>query len=990
MNDFLMHYGVAHDEDPPGRGSGRYPFGQGNRPLQHAWEFRDRVDKLNGQGYSEKEIARMMGLYKLDNNGNPVLDAQGVPEGSIKRLRAAYQTSKNTIRTEGWEKTCIELSNTINPETGKLYTNTEIGRKLGINEGSVRNYIRNTGASDNARKTIEIANELKARIADGGYLDVGRGAEEHLGCSRDRLDIALEMLKEEGYGVREVYNQQVTGTMGQMTIIKTLYPPGVEYREVVKNRAQIKSVEQIDGDRSMTMRGTQYPTEVDLSRVKVKYAEDGGTDRDGLIEIRAIRGEDGELYPACPDLSLGNAKYAQVRIAVDASSEGLGSRYVKGMAVYNADLPEGTDIRVNSNKHTLDKALKKMETLPDGSINRDNPFGTTVYQSDYIPGKLSAINIVGDVNGIDKHVEGAWNEWNRNMPSQFLSKQSETLIKQQLKLKVQEKEAEYDQIISVNNPILKQQLLIDFGEACDKAATDLKAAPIAGQRVQVLLPVPSLKDNEIYAPNYDNGQTVALVRFPHAGPFETPILKVNNGNKEARSFMKEANDAVGINHHVAETLSGADFDGDTVIVIPMTRKNSQGEFSLQTNIKGVGNGVTRLPDMDGFDPQAEYPEVPGMKVMTKKQKGIEMGVVSNLITDMSIKGCEDPKELARAVKYSMVVIDAQKHRLNWKQAEKDYNIKELKEKYQVNKDGTHGVSTLLSRAGSEIDVDQRQMGYSIDKETGEKVYKPAPHRFYQKTDKVRLKDENGKYLKDENGNYIYETWPNGKIKKVPTGETAVRQQKVSRMSNAKNAYELLSDNPTNKEIIYADYANHMKVLGNKARKEAANIESYKVDPEAKKLYSNEVNSLNVKLSNAKKNSTRERQAQLLATQMVNIQRDENPDMDNDDLKKYKGFAINYARNATGASKDRVIFTEKEWEAVNAHAVAPSTFKDLLKNGDKSNYMDLALPKSDKISRSTANYILSLLDAGWTREEIESAGYASRSAIDAAQAGRIDS
>src|SRR6185295_8243102 len=97
----------------------------------------------------------------------------------------------------------------------------------------------------------------------------------------------------------------------------------------------------------------------------------------------------------------------------------------------------------------------------------------------------------------------------------------------------------------------------------------LKAAALPRQSTKVLLPVPSMKENEIYIPSLNNGDRVALVRFPHAGPFEIPQLTVNNRNREARSLLgTDAVDTVGVHHKVAERLSGADFDGDTVLVIP--------------------------------------------------------------------------------------------------------------------------------------------------------------------------------------------------------------------------------------------------------------------------------------------------------------------------------------------------------------------------------------------------------------------------------------
>ena len=84
----------------------------------------------------------------------------------------------------------------------------------------------------------------------------------------------------------------------------------------------------------------------------------------------------------------------------------------------------------------------------------------------------------------------------------------------------------------------------------------------------------------------------------------------------------------------------------------------------------------------------------------------QMGEISNLITDMTLKGATEP-EIARAVKHSMVVIDAAKHKLDYRQSEKDNGIAELKKKYQGFDDetGHHGgASTLLSRRKQDVEV----------------------------------------------------------------------------------------------------------------------------------------------------------------------------------------------------------------------------------------------------------------------------------------------
>lgn len=1014
----LEHFGVGHDDNPPGRGSGRWPFGSGERAYQHDYDVYGRYQKLRAKGYSDVEIAKALGYYKTWEDGTP-MKINGEYQGNTSLLRARMQISRARVRQENREA-AIMLRDTIDPETGKLYTDTKIAQILGLPgkkpESMVRQLCDNESAAENAQRTIKAAERLKELVEKDGYINVTKGNNEALEISQDRMKVALTMLQEEGYQLQKIYVPQSGTNNHQMTTLVILCPKDAQPGDASRNRSKIRNVEEFDGtsDSEFVLRGIQDPTRVDISRVKVLYDEDGGTERDGLIELRAVRGKDGKLYPACEDLSLGNAKYAQVRIAVDASSVlKNGDRYIKGMAVYNDHLPDGIDIQVNSNKSRaegLEEALKKMKQIKDKDgneigVDTDNPFGASVWQTEYKKGKLSAINIVGDTSGADKHVEGAWNEWSRNLASQFLGKQSEALIKQQLALKESEMREEFEQIKAMTNPVIKRQMLNDFAESCDAAASELKAAPLPGQRVQVILPLKTIKPNEVYAPNYDDGQTLALVRFPHTGPFETPIVKVNNKNKEALSFMKDAQDAIGMSQKTAKILSGADFDGDTVVCIPMTKKDADGGFSKTVNIKGVGNGAVVLPGMENFDPCKAYPKVEGMKVMDSRKKGIEMGVVSNLITDMSIKGCDDADKLARAVKYSMVVIDAEKHKLNYKQAEKDYDIKALKEEYQSNKDGTHGTSTLLSRAGSDTPVIQRQIWSpsksSIDPETGEKIYKESPHAYYPEEVKVKELSPTGtwtdpktgkvhksKYLKDDEGKEVYKKNPEtGKDLYVKTGKMIPRYQNITKMEKFKDARELMSDNPSNKERLYADFANSMKALANSSRKEWLAVELPKRDPEAAKKYAKEVSSLEVKLMDAKKNKPREQMAQLVCNQIVSARMADNPGLSKEDKKKLQGQALRQARAATGAKKHRITFSDEEWEAVQHNAISPSRLDEILKNADKDAYTQRALPKSSRISESTANRINALLNAGWTRKQIEDAGYASMATIEKVQAGK---
>ena len=92
---------------------------------------------------------------------------------------------------------------------------------------------------------------------------------------------------------------------------------------------------------------------ISMSRVTIRYAEDGGTERDGVIELR--RGVE--------ELTLGESSYAQVRIKLGQFF------YIKGMAVYSDDLPEGADIRFNTNKPKGTPYDKIFKSVTEGSTD---------------------------------------------------------------------------------------------------------------------------------------------------------------------------------------------------------------------------------------------------------------------------------------------------------------------------------------------------------------------------------------------------------------------------------------------------------------------------------------------------------------------------------------------------------------------------------------------------------------------------------------------
>lgn len=888
-DDILMHYGIP-------RRSGRYPWGSGDDPYQHGRDFLGRIEELKKQGWTEtpenikKEFGMTTSQYRSE---------KGIANNQRRMLEVARAKSLK--------------------EDGLGYT--EIGRKMGLNESTVRSLLneKSEAKMNEAKKTAEF---LKKQIEEKGMIDVGVGVERELNVSREKFKQALDILESEGYPVYGGRVDQATNP-GKKTTIKVLCPPGTEHKEIY-NYEKVKTVnEYVSHDGGETFDKYVYPKSLDSKRLQIRYAEEGGIEKDGVIELR--RG--------VPDLSLGESRYSQVRILVD------GNRYLKGMAVYSDNMPDGVDIVFNTNKKL---GTDKMDVLKKIKDDPDNPFGALIKpggQSYYIDkdGKrqLSPINKTRE--------EGDWDDWSNALPSQFLSKQNINLAKKQLNLAVADKMAEFDEINSLTNPTVKKYLLSSFAEDCDSAAVHLKAAALPGQKYHVIIPVPSMKDNEVYAPRYENGTKLALIRYPHGGTFEIPILTVNNKQADARKLLgSDAFDAVGINNKVAERLSGADFDGDTVMCIPTHDRGGRVKITSTPPLKGL----------EGFDPKMAYPEVPGMKVMKNTQT--EMGKISNLITDMTLQGAPQD-ELAAAVRHSMVVIDAEKHHLNYKQSELDNNISSLKKKYQahVDDDGNvryGGASTLLSRAKGETPVLKRQGTPQINMK-GKEWYdpnKPEGSLIYKTADDV-----------------AYEV--NGKVK--------YRTQKSTKMAETDNAYSLVSDANTPMERAYADYANKMKSLANQARKEIMTTGKIKYSATAKSTYQPEVDSLMAKLNTALLNAPRERQAQLLANAEINAKRAANPDMSKSDIKKASQRALSKYRTELGsvARRDRSIkVTDREWEAIQAGAISENTLMKILANTDADSLRQKATPRTTTtISTAQANRIKAMRASNYTLEEIAS-------------------
>lgn len=902
--EILSHSGVAHDENPPGRGSGRFGYGTGDNPYQHAKGFLARIEELKAQGItSEAALAKEFEL-------------------STGKFRARKAIAKAEVRAQEVKTARGYKEQGLN--------NSEIARKMGYpSESSIRNLL-DENTEKRKDQAMVVAEYLKGVVDSKGMVDVGAGVERELGnISKEKLTQALEILQEKGYPVYGGGLKQITNP-GKQTNMKVLCPPGTEHKEIF-NPENVHSVTEYDKiltqDGSKIMPAFVYPESMDSKRLMIRYGDEGGVLKDGLIEIR--RG--------VPDLSLQDAHHAQVRILVD------GTHYIKGMAVYSdgKDMPPGVDVIFNTNKKSGTPALGEGDNSVLKHIKDDptDPFGSAIksiekggqhyYISEDGTEKLSLINKRAD--------EGDWREWADKVPSQFLSKQPIELVRKQLGVTIAERKAEHDEIMALTNNAVKRALLNEFALSCDSAAVNLKAASLPGQKYHVILPLTSIKNNEIYAPNYKDGERLALIRFPHSGTFEIPILTVNNKNPEGKRVIgKTSEDAVGINAFNAQVLSGADFDGDTVMIVPVTSK---------VRIASKNREGTAFEELNDFDNKMAYG--PGStnkpyRRMTEREKQIKMGISSNLITDMTIKGAKD-EELVRAVKYNMVVIDAPKHNLDWKRCYDEMGIAQLQKRYQEHtddlfKDGktTMGAATLISRAKNEVAVTKRR-GQPIINEDGSLSYKEVQTPTYT--------NKEGKVIR--------------------------KTQKSTQMAEVSDARRLSAGYPV--EEVYADYANSMKALANQSRKEAMALKTTPVNASAKATYRNEINSLNAKLNNAEKNAPIEREAQRRAHVIVNTRIAADPSLENDkeQYRKVKQKALTAARVSVGAKRNPVTITDREWEAIQAKAVPETTLQRIFKHTDMDTLRQRATPRTSRaLSDAKAAQVRAMAASGlYTNQQL---------------------
>lgn len=891
MAQELLHYGMP-------RRSGRYPWGSGKDPYQSAIGFLGTVRELRQKGLGDTEIARGLGMTTSQFRARNSL--------ATAEVRAAQRAEVLRLSEKGM-------------------SNVAIGERMGLNESTIRS-LKNPILAERAAITAATSNALKESIAKFKYIDVGAGVENHIGVSRTKLNTAIAELVEQGYKLHYVKVEQA-GMPGQFTSIKVLASPESTYSEVFRNKDLIQPIKGRSDDfgRTYSDLGLKPIQSVNDSRIQVRYHDEGGALKDGVIELR--RGVE--------DLDLGNAAYAQVRIGVN------NTHYLKGMAIYSDDMPDGVDIIFNTNKHPGGSKLDAMKKMKD---DPDNPFGTSIKrilddEGNSVPVQRGAINVVNE--------EGDWSNWSRSISSQVLSKQSAALAKQQLDLAYQLKVEEFHEILSLTNPAVRKQLLDSFADDCDSSAVHLKAAALPRQSNKVILPVPSLGENEVYAPSYNDGETVVLIRHPHGGTFEIPQLTVNNRNKEGRSILgTDPLDAIGINPKSAQKLSGADFDGDTVLVIP----NPHGQIRTKASLKALQN----------FDTIEAYPPFDGMKTIdggiyraasktvdygdrrpSSQTMQTKMGEISNLITDMTIKGA-NLDEIARAVKHSMVIIDSEKHHLNYKQSQIDNGISALAEKYQGSKRG--GASTLISQASSEVRVLERKNRIDIDPKTGQKIF-----------------TETGESYIDRKGREVFRT--------TKTTKMAEATWDPELNGLAFKGKRLSSGTPI--ESTYENHANQLKAMANTARKESLATKPIPYSPSAKQTYSTEVQSLRASLNIAQKNKPLERQAQIMTESIVKRKIQDNPGLDSADIKKIRGQALAESRVRAGAKKQQIEISPKEWAAIQAGAVSNNTLIQILNNTDLDVVKKYATPRTSVpgLSEAKINRAKTMMASGYTQAEV---------------------
>lgn len=914
QDDSILHYGVA-------RRSGRYPWGSGKDPQRNV-DLLTQVDYYKHEkGMNEKQIAAKLGMK------------------STAELRSKI-TLANVQRK-------VQISEQVKIGLDRGDSIKDIAKRVGQSESSIRNYAKQDPTTVNKAKQIDNIKKTLAEAVDKNqYLDVGKGVELQIGITKEKMKAVVNDMVENGYTKHTIYLPQLTNP-GKNTTLDVLTKDTVDKKEVFANLDKVRPVTFHTEDGGANMQQVKPFTALDWDRVHIRYNEEGGVDKDGVMELR----------PGVKDLDMGNAHYAQVRIAV---GENGGSHYLKGMAIYGdeKDFPKGADVIFNTNKSVgtpKEKVLKKMKDDPD------NPFGASITRQadlntkenmalpDY-KRKKGAVNIVNE--------EGSWSDWSKTLPAQMLSKQPRPVVKERLEATLKKVDNDLDEIMKVTNPVVREKLLDSYKSDLESKQVHLKALAPAKTLGHVILPVPNMKETEIYAPRYKDGDNVILIRYPHGGTFEIPELRVNNKGPGKKVVGPDAPDAIGIHPKVAAKLSGADFDGDTVYVIP----NNHKKFVSRNALDGLKD----------FDPNI-YQDKPGtFKPVTSVGKQKQMGIVSNLITDMTLHGATD-SELARAVRHSMVVIDSEKHELNYRRSERENGIKALQKKYMdhiekvdYKKLGSISEHDLAKQAKAEKGLTSGGASTIISRHKQEVEYA---------TPKTKVEEYNVYNSKGE----------------VTGTKTRLKNTGKKYLLNAvDDASVLSSGTPIEKE--YVKYVNGLKSRAKTVDTLIAENKKNmpKKNPAATLAYKAEVQSLNEKLKKSLLNGPNERLAQVLATQNYRERLARaTGEIDKDQKKKYKQQSLAQARLAAKAERNPVKITDSEWEAIQSNAISPTSLRELIKNMDDKQLKTLATPRDNAVvSTATKSRIKAMRKNGLTLAQIAEATGVSVSTIADVTMGKV--
>ena len=411
MEDYIEHYGMP-------RRSGRYPWGSGENPYQHALDFIGRVEQMRKDGFSY-----------VDEDGKVWTGDTGIAK-SMGLTTTEFRTELSICKNERRSYNVATARSLKEDGLGETEIARRMSKRLGkdINESTVRSWLDKD--SENRMNTAkEKAQYIKEQIDKKGIVEIGAGVDRQLGISPEMMKQVKYILDRDGYVVAGGRVDQVTNP-GQKTTITVACPPGTPYKIDSKGRKVTSAVYDYENihplidptpneNGMIVKKKLAYPASLDSKRLMVRYADDVGDDgfkgieKDGVIELR--RGVN--------DLSLGDSRYSQVRILVD------GTHYLKGMAVYSDDMPDGIDVVFNTNKkkgtpalgpkdNTVLKPIKKDDPEnPFGSLIKDPDKGGQYYYIDPKTGKekLGLINKRAD--------QGDWTEWADTLPAQFLTTQ---------------------------------------------------------------------------------------------------------------------------------------------------------------------------------------------------------------------------------------------------------------------------------------------------------------------------------------------------------------------------------------------------------------------------------------------------------------------------------------------------------------------------------------------------------------------------------------